>query len=641
MKTLSLFYNFSFARLPAVLLLLLFISQELSAQGPAAYEKAGDQLMKDKNPVAALEYFLKAYDERKEDVKLHAKIVLAARESFAYREALNYSMKGVKMNDYPYTMNLVHAELLHLNGRHQEALDYLRSLSAYTALPRPQSLDSMIRNMELSAELALRSPVDSLSVFPGPLNSPSSELSPVLVSDSLLLFTSNRPRKTSEQTAVVPYSLYQSNLEAVPLFKVPSSPKSQHNLSSFSLSPDGALMIMSICEGSLAEQGGCALYESIFDGKQWSTPRRLPETVNFNQAVCTQPSLSPDREYGYRILFSSNYASGNGDMNLWQSYRSASGKYSPATSLSDKINSTFDEVTPFYDPQSSTLYFSSNRGGGMGAFDVYSIRLFPDTGVCINAGPVINSPFNEYFFYKSPSGKHDSRRFLASNRPPALRWNEQTCCYDIFEIHSLPPPVEEVRTPTDPVENRGLSEKQKSALNNLLPLRLYFDNDYPDPRSKSDDTKSRIDELLLAYSSREPIYLEGLSRTEPIRAFFRDSITGGVSRLKELSQVLSEILAENHQLDLTIRASASPLAKTDYNEILSRRRIKSLLNYWNAEFAEHLHENPNLRLIYEPKGESAFSKVSDLLEKPRESVYSLEAVMERYIEITGVEISRP
>ena len=75
---------------------------------------------------------------------------------------------------------------------------------------------------------------------------------------------------------------------------------------------------------------------------------------------------------------------------------------------------------PALGDEDKVLYFSSDRDGGFGGFDIWAVtysRRSKSWGNPVNLGPQINSPGNEYFPYWN---KHDSRLYFSSDYWPGL-----------------------------------------------------------------------------------------------------------------------------------------------------------------------------------------------------------------------------
>ncbi len=73
------------------------------------------------------------------------------------------------------------------------------------------------------------------------------------------------------------------------------------------------------------------------------------------------------------------------------------GQWSEMLKLNSNINTRFNETHASLSPDGNTLYFTSDRQGGFGGMDIYISRrnLQGDWGAAVNAGPLINTPFNE------------------------------------------------------------------------------------------------------------------------------------------------------------------------------------------------------------------------------------------------------
>jgi hypothetical protein len=107
-----------------------------------------------------------------------------------------------------------------------------------------------------------------------------------------------------------------------------------------------------------------------------------------------------------------------------------------------------------------------------------------------------------------------------------------------------------------------------------------------------------------------------------------------------------EELKKGAKINITVKGFASPLAKTDYNVNLTKRRISSLVNYLmhydNGVFKPYLTNTaPNGgKVIFTqvPFGEYTANKLtSDNFHDQKNSVYSRSAAIERKIEIQSVD----
>jgi len=97
----------------------------------------------------------------------------------------------------------------------------------------------------------------------------------------------------------------------------------------------------------------------------WGTPVRLGPTVNPGlQYDSDYPSISAD---GRVLFFASNLPGRIGEWDLWITRRATKDDdWGPPVNLGPKVNSAFNELWPQISPDGQTLYFSSERPGGLG-----------------------------------------------------------------------------------------------------------------------------------------------------------------------------------------------------------------------------------------------------------------------------------
>ncbi len=137
-------------------------------------------------------------------------------------------------------------------------------------------------------------------------------------------------------------------------------------------------------------------YNAIFISRigakgQWLPAKNVTAEVNAEGPVYTC-SLSFD---GNILLFTRNDVD---DFNIYMSrYDSTTGKWNAMERLNKNINSRFFELAAFLSKDGRTIYFSSNRDGGAGGYDLYKSELTPqgEWGEAVNLGNAINTPFDE------------------------------------------------------------------------------------------------------------------------------------------------------------------------------------------------------------------------------------------------------
>jgi outer membrane protein OmpA-like peptidoglycan-associated protein/tetratricopeptide (TPR) repeat protein len=155
---------------------------------------------------------------------------------------------------------------------------------------------------------------------------------------------------------------------------------------------DGKLMYYTACSRSDGK-GRCDIYVSRNTKEGWSEGVNIGSPVN-SKYWEAQPSISPD---GKTLYFVSNREGGLGQKDIWNSFLRADGTWSKPVNLGKNINTSGVEQSPFIHPDNKTLYFSSEGRIGMGGFDIYKVTKNSDGtwGEPVNLGYPINTVANE------------------------------------------------------------------------------------------------------------------------------------------------------------------------------------------------------------------------------------------------------
>jgi hypothetical protein len=118
-------------------------------------------------------------------------------------------------------------------------------------------------------------------------------------------------------------------------------------------------------------------------------------------------------------------------------------EWSVPVNLGATVNSPFADNLPDLSRDGLSLYFSSNRPGGLGAGDLWvSRRASVDDawGVPVNLGPTVNSSVGDLGPNVSPDGHY---LFFTSNRPGGLGLNDIWVSWraDVHDDFAWEPPV--------------------------------------------------------------------------------------------------------------------------------------------------------------------------------------------------------
>jgi PKD domain/WD40-like Beta Propeller Repeat len=161
-------------------------------------------------------------------------------------------------------------------------------------------------------------------------------------------------------------------------------------------------------------------FAELVDGK-WTNIVEFE--YNDPNAQTSHPSISAD---GTTLYFSSNREGGFGGWDLYVS-KKQSGRWSEPQNLGPVINTSNDEIYPFLH-SSGRLYFSSNGHDRIGGFDIfYSDLINGKWYMPIKLPPPFNSGLNDFTFY---ADKDFETGYFTTNRRGSL---------DIYSFNSTLP----------------------------------------------------------------------------------------------------------------------------------------------------------------------------------------------------------
>ncbi len=195
---------------------------------------------------------------------------------------------------------------------------------------------------------------------------------------------------------------YNRNGEWTKAEKLPNLLNSTFNEGAGSLSPDGRFIFFTRC-GAENGLGSCDIYVSEKIGEQWQEPKNLGANVNSN-AWDSQPCIASD---GRTLFFVSNRKGGIGGSDIYFSYLKDNGEWTKAKNCGTNINTQGNEMSPFIHQSNSMLYFASDEHLGMGGFDLFYSKL--ENGKfqqAINLGYPINTIKDENSLTLSAQGDY-------------------------------------------------------------------------------------------------------------------------------------------------------------------------------------------------------------------------------------------
>lgn len=173
---------------------------------------------------------------------------------------------------------------------------------------------------------------------------------------------------------------------------------------------------------------------------------KLDSTVNMAGFQSINPFVTADGKWLY---FSSNRPGGSGGFDIWRIALDEVGSPTGEPyNLGEPLNSEYDELSPFFHEKSSSLFFSSDGHASMGGLDIFKSNYDPESDfyeMPINLGIPINSAHDDSYYVTDDEMRYG---FITSNRAECTDCDSlYTLCSHCYKIYTVlqPPPVFKIK----------------------------------------------------------------------------------------------------------------------------------------------------------------------------------------------------
>ncbi|MDR0941263.1 MAG: hypothetical protein LBM68_03450 [Bacteroidales bacterium] len=618
-----------------------------------AYKAAGDSALAEHNYFGAHQAFAKAL-EFEQNAEVAYNCAEACRSYQNYTDAEKYYRMTNSLDSVTYRLaSFWIADLLKMRAQYDDAAFafdqfYManRQYNDYfTVRAQQESIICSSNVKNIPTQDIKQHRIDEKKI-----NTMYSEYAPVQYNDSLFFYGAVHPKDAQLADTSLVFSNYTTKLSRAyvrdSVWQTPAIVDSLNDTAmlanNLTFSSDGKTAYFSKCAGY-----NCALYRAQFDAEkeQFSDIEKLPSRINMQNTSNTTPHLAVTPQ-GEVLFWSSDRKDGKGGFDIWYArINQANNSFENPRNCGTNINTPGNEVTPFYDARDSLLYFSSEWHAGLGGLDIFTSKVDMRNNKfakASNIGKPVNSSYNDLYYSYS---RDSLRAYWVSNREESTKLLGVAHANDIY-YHTL-------------------AKKTINRIADLIPITLYFDNDFPNPRSKDSTTTDVYSQLFSDYMLQRNNFVYGYTQyssvesfSEDVRdvdAFFKDA-REQYNNLELFSQLVNILCNDGLDIVIALKGYASPVGFTDYNEVLAKRRISCLQNYFNeyngGALAKFTQNEPNtgkgsVKFIQEPIGsltdEAIMPNASEqerlaLSDRGQrwKSVYSPTASYQRKIEIVAV-----
>lgn len=271
-----------------------------------------------------------------------------------------------------------------------------------------------------------------LERFETGINSPSADFAPARYGDRIYftsIFTFKEKKEEQQVSRIYSFTPGEKPTLEMELH----SKKSGVFIANVALMPDASRMYYTVCKDE--QQQDCEIWyrEKEYEGA-WGVGKKLPDLINLRGFTTTQPSIGWDFSMKKFVLyFVSNRPGGKGKLDIWASPITWDGQFEQPINL--PVNTSEDDVTPYFHRSSQTLYFSSNGRKGFGRFDIFHAVKTNDGywSEPVNPGRPVNTAYDDLYFTLHEASQ---TAYLSSDRPGSISngaidgWE----CYDLYKI---------------------------------------------------------------------------------------------------------------------------------------------------------------------------------------------------------------
>ena len=318
----------------------------------------------------------------------------------------------------PFDTYLYRAIAYHRNDSLQKAItlyyDAKKRLSG-SETNQDDFIDNQIRDCKYAIEMK-KKPLTIISKLFAPwLNEYPGACNPVLSkNDSVFVFTVKEGSKTRILCS------YKSGSWKRPV-DITKQLGGYDRFYSNSITGDGKQLIIYMDDG-----GDGNLYYSMRKDTTWTKIKSVGKPIN---TIYWQSHgfITPD---GKTMYFASNKPGGEGELDIWYSKKNEKGAWGEPINCGDVINTPYNEDTPFFDPETSALIFSSDGHMSMGNYDVFR---------SVNRNGTWTTPVGMPFAFNSVDG---NTFFILNNNAPGFItsiYNDRNNTRNIYSIVALDP----------------------------------------------------------------------------------------------------------------------------------------------------------------------------------------------------------
>lgn len=580
----------------------LLLGMSFGSMAQKNYKREADVAFEGEKYFKCIEMYKKAYSkERKAAIKAEIlfKIGEAYRLSDQCGQAEVWYDKAQKAQ-YPDPVTYLHiANCKKQDGKYDEAIAiYNKFKAANPSDPRGDAGIEACKNATNWKENPTRYEVTHMPV----INSEQYDFSPAFSDKKAqeIYFTSTRPGSTgsspSDVTGQSFADIYVTKRDKNGKWSEPTllGPEinSEFEEGASCVNSKANQIFFTRCKFDKVGKFGCQILTAKRSGNKWSEPEIIP--VAADSFAVGHPAISPDDQ---TLVFASDMPGGYGGKDLWYIVVDKKAKgWSQPVNLGPEINTPGNEMFPFI-KDDGTLYFASDGHPGMGGLDIFSAESKGTNqwGKVENMQFPINSNANDFAIVFEGN---ETRGFFTSNRQggkgaddiwefymPPLRFalrgtvrdieTKQLLANAVVKIVGTDGTSAEVKT-----DSEGFFEFEKNGNEDYIKANTSYSivvikEKYLNAKGKESTVGFKDSKIFEHEYELQPI-IRPIVLPEIVYPYNEFYLT---DQAKDSLNFLYNVLIDNPNITIELRANTDSRGKDAYNVKLSQKRAESAVNY--------------------------------------------------------------
>lgn len=375
-----------------------------------------------------------------------------------------------------------------------------------------------------------------------------------------LFFTVREGGNLFDDENIVTASLSDNNFTD---FKPYITLNSENNEGTPSFSDDGKFMVFTSCEMDF-KNNSCDIYYSQMKDNLWSKPRKFDDNVN-SAFWDSQPFM-----YDGTLYFVSNRPGGVGGRDIYYSVIKEDGSFSKALNFRE-VNTKHEEVSPVVND--AIFYFSSNRDNSYGGYDIYLL----DNNLIFNLGSSVNSYLDETSIFLWDDNLLLTVEDIMSNKKSQIIYGQISKKYEPLQVNKL------VRTYDKETDEEIISDLFiiKDGERKRFSNQSKYNEDFYTNSSIIAESKGYFPSVIEDLSSDTiDIFMSRLDENIILKNIYFDFDSYELSSdSKKYLSIISQWLGNNNFKEIQISGHADNVGSDEYNYSLSEARAEAVVKF--------------------------------------------------------------